>query len=260
MSPTPPISAVLITRDAEQKIAAALESLADFPEIVIYDNGSKDRTLEIATGFANVVVHEGDFLGFGPTKNHAASLATHDWILSIDSDERLTPQLNQSIEAADLSDEKVVYSIRRLNFLMGKCVRFSGWRNDWLVRLYNRTVTGLTDVAVHENVRPPVGGQVRRLNGDLLHDAVRELGDFLVKANRYSELRRQQPKHMNSPGLIFLRSVWAFLRTDFLQLGILDGWRGLVISIGEANGVFFKYMKPYADRATEKERVSDRRG
>jgi glycosyltransferase involved in cell wall biosynthesis len=248
-----PISAVLISRDAEANIADTLVALADFPEVVVYDNGSEDRTVEIARGFSNVIVHQGEFFGYGPTKNHAASLATNDWILSVDCDERVTPELLASIRAIDWDSVSVVYSIRRLNFFRGKRVRFSGWGNDWLLRLYNRKVTGLTEAAVHENVVLPPGGVIVKLDGVLIHDAIREIGDFLVKIERYSELRRKEKRHIYSPGVIFLRSLWAFLRTYFFQLGILDGWRGLVIAVCEANGVFFKYMMPYADRAAEKE-------
>ena len=240
----------MIARDAEATIAATLESLRHFPEVVVYDNGSSDRTVEIARGFQNVSVHEGDFFGFGPTKNHAASLATNDWIFSIDSDERVTDELMTSISAADLSVETIAYSVNRANHLRGKRVRYSGWGNDWLLRLYNRKATGLNDVAVHEIVLPPVGGGVRKLEGHLYHDAVRELGDFLVKIDRYTEIRRQHSRRAMPPALIFLRSTWAFIRTYVLRLGFLDGWRGLVIAVCDANGVFFKYMKPYADQET----------
>jgi glycosyltransferase involved in cell wall biosynthesis len=251
------MSAVLISRDAEDSIAVTLESLADFSEVIVYDNGSEDRTVEIASGFSHVSVHRGEFFGFGPTKNHAASLANNDWIFSIDCDEKPDPELIESIRAIDLANDKVVYSVRRINFMRGRRVRFSGWGNDWLLRVYNRKATALSDAKVHENVMPAPGGQIKKLNGQLLHDAVNELGDFLVKINRYSELRRQNPKRIYSPLVIVLRSFWAFLRTYFLKLGILDGWRGLIISVCEANGVFFKYMMPYADKAAETEKTDD---
>jgi glycosyltransferase involved in cell wall biosynthesis len=253
-----PISAVLISRDAEVNIADTLKALTDFPEVVLYDNGSEDRTIEIARQFSNVVVHQGEFFGYGPTKNHAASLATNDWILSVDCDEQVSAELLRSIKAIDWSDESVVYSVHRANIFRGKRIRFSGWGNDWLLRLYNKTVTGLTDAAVHENVLPPSGGTTKRLEGELIHDAIREIGDFLIKIERYSELRRTEDRRIYSPVAIFARSIWAFLRTYFFQLGVLDGWRGLVIAVGEANGVFFKYMMPYADEVAKKENPQDR--
>ncbi len=251
-----PISAVIITRDAAPTLRATLESLAGFDEVVVYDNGSQDDTCAIAREFANVVLHEGDFFGFGPTKNHAAGLARNDWVLSIDADERVGSELWAGIAAADQADPAVAYSVHRANFLMGREVRHAGWGYDWLVRLYHRKATRLTEVMVHEIVLPPAGGRVVRLHGDLLHDAVRDLGSFLVKIDRYSELRREDPPSASMLPLIVARSTWSFIRSYFIRLGILDGWRGLVIAISDANGTFFKYMKPYADRAVERERSS----
>jgi glycosyltransferase involved in cell wall biosynthesis len=247
----------MITRDAEATIEAALASLAGFPEVIVYDNGSTDRTLEIARRFGNVKVHQGGFLGFGPTKNHAASLATHDWILSIDSDEAVTPELLAAIRTASLSDAAVGYEVLRRNFFLGKAVTRAGWGNDWLLRLYNRNTAAFTDAPVHEKLRLNVPGPLRRLDGFLDHDAARDIGGFLVKVNRYSELRRAEGRHVLHPAGIFLRAVWAFWRTYLLQLGFLDGWRGLVIAWSNANGVFFKYMKVYADCAVAAERESD---
>lgn len=243
----------MISRDAEETIAATLESLQRFPEVIVYDNGSTDRTVEIARRFANVTVHEGEFFGFGPTKNHAAGLASNDWVVSIDSDERISDELFESVATADLSVNRVAYSVNRANYLRGKRVRYSGWGNDWLIRLYNRRTAAFSAAAVHEYVRPPVGGEVKKLEGDLIHEAVRELGDFLVKIDRYTEIRRRHSRRVIPPVLIFLRSTWAFIRTYFLRLGVLDGWRGLVIAVCDANAVFFKYMKPYADHAAERE-------
>lgn len=242
-----PISAVIICRDAEETIPATLESLRSFDEVVVYDNGSRDRTVEIARQYRNVSLHQGKFLGFGPTKNHAANLARHDWVFSIDSDESVSPELLEALTSCDLSDPGVAYEVLRVNYLRGKPVRHSGWGGDWLLRMYNRRQTRVSDAAVHEIVQPPAGGRVAGLRGELSHEAVRELGQFLVKIDRYSEaVRKESPRALSAP-IIFLRSLWTFVRVYVFQLGFLDGWRGLVIAVCDANGVFFKYMKPYAD-------------
>jgi len=252
-----PISAVIIVRDAEQTIRATLESLRRFDEVVVYDNGSRDATLKIVREFPNVALHQGEFSGFGPTKNRAAGLAKRDWVFSIDADECVGSELLSSLANVDLDDPRVAYSVHRANYLMGREVRHSGWGYDWLLRLYNRTATQLSSANVHEIVLPPAGGRVVRLRGDLLHDAVRELGDFLVKIDRYSELRRAETTDALPLPLIVVRAIWAFIRSYFIRLGMLDGWRGLVIAVCDANGTFFKYMKPYADRAVERERDPD---
>lgn len=133
--------------------------------------------------------------------------------------------------------------------MLGRLVRHSGWGRDWLPRIYHRSRARFSDAPVHERLVPGPGVEVRRLRGDLHHEAVREIGDLLEKVNRYSELRRREGTRTYLPALIVLRALWAFLRTWLLQGGVLDGWRGLVIAWSNANGVFFKYMKRYADGA-----------
>ena len=258
--PALPISGVIITRDAEATLAACLQSLAPLAEVVVYDNGSADRTREIARGFPNVRLHTGPFLGFGPTKNHAAALASHPWVLSIDGDELLSPELAASLHGIDLSDPSVVYAVWRHNYMLGRWVRHSGWGQDWLPRIYHRETARLSDAMVHENLTWGPGVRVRRLNGPLRHDAVRQVGDMLTKVNRYSEIRRQSQATPLHPGLILLRSWWAFWRTYLLQGGWLDGWRGVAIAWSNANGVFYKYLKPYADRARRREDAAQRVG
>jgi glycosyltransferase involved in cell wall biosynthesis len=251
-----PVSAVMIVRDASGTLPRTLDSLGWLAEVVVYDNGSRDDTRAIAARYANVRVAEGAFSGFGPTRNAAAALASNDWIFAIDSDESVTDELRGSLAAADLADPRVVFAVERRNFLMGRPVRHSGWGDDWLIRLYNRRHAAYDDATVHESVRPAPGGTVRRLRGYLDHDAVRSLGDFLVKIDRYSEFRRGEPPRMRSVLLITARSLWAALKTLVLQLGVLDGWRGAVIAWSNASGVFFKYMKPLAEerRAREQSR------
>lgn len=241
------ISAVLIARDAEQTIGETLASLSVFPEVVVYDNGSTDRTIEVARSFPNVVLYRGTFAGFGPTKNLAVSHCSNDWVFSIDSDEVVTAALVASLQDVDLGDPATAYAVRRHNYFMGREVRHSGWNQDWLVRLFNRRTAGFSDAPVHEKVLVPEGGKVVRLDGELKHRAVDDLSDFLVKINRYSELRRNQPLRTRSLTNIALRTFWAFFRTFVVRLGFLDGWRGLVIAYADATGVFFKFMKPYAD-------------
>jgi glycosyltransferase involved in cell wall biosynthesis len=253
----PAVSAVMIVRDAERTIDAALASLAGFPEVLVYDNGSVDGTAARAAAYPNVVLRKGPFVGFGPTKSRAVALAGRDWVLCIDADESVTPELMASIAAADLSDVRTMFAVRRHNYFMGREVRHSGWADDWLVRLFHRQHTGYDDAPVHEKVRAIAGGRVVRLAGALRHDAVADIGDFLVKVNRYSEIRREQPLRLRSTGLILLRSCWAFFRTFVLRGGFLDGWRGAVIAVSDANGTFFKFMKVYADERVRREREHD---
>lgn len=243
-----PISVVIITRNAAETLADTLRSTAEFPEVVVYDNGSDDATLDIARSFENVALHQGPFKGFGPTKNHAVSLAANDWVLSLDADEQLAPELVDYLATWRPANDNVVGLIERRNYFMGKLVRRGGWGSDWLVRLFNRKTHGFNDQAVHEKVTLHDASEEFRLPYHMRHEAILHLGQFLTKIDRYSEIRRETSSGSLHPALIFLRAIFAFFRSYILKGGVLAGWRGLVIAWNQANGVFYKYMKPYADR------------
>lgn len=239
------LSAVIITRNAAATLARTLDSLEALGEVVIYDNGSTDETLEIARRYANVSLHQGEFFGFGPTKLHAVSLARNDWILSLDADEAPTVRWLESLASWLLTaDPGQVVEVLRENWLLGEPVRHSGWGNDWLVRVFHRRRHNFNDAMVHESVTVNPATQVVRLDGCLEHLAVTELGQFLEKINNYSGIRARSDKLRVYPSaVIVLKAAFAFFRTYFLQRGFLDGWRGLVISVANSNGVFWKYMK-----------------
>lgn len=241
------ISAVIITRDAAETLPETLESLADFAEVVVYDNGSRDETRDIARRYDNTRVIEGTFDGFGPTRNRAAKHASHDWIFSIDADERPDEELLSAIAGAPLDDPDRVFTVRRDNRFLGRSIRHAGWGNEWKRRIYHRRRTAWRNEAVHERLESAPGQKVTPLDGRLIHEAVTDLGQFLDKTRRYSALRADELP-VRHPALILLSAWWAFLRTYFLRLALLEGWRGLVIAWSNANGVFYKYMRAYARR------------
>ena len=242
------ISVVIITRDAAATLVDTLESTRGFAEVVVYDNGSDDATIDIAQAYENVSVHEGDFMGFGPTKNHAVSLAKNDWVLSLDADEEVSSELAQYLEQWKPGSDDCVGVIRRDNYMMGKLVDKGGWGADWLVRLFNRNVHRFNDNAVHESVQLSATSVQERIPSPIRHNAIQHLGQFLQKTDKYSEIRRQTSSKTMHPALIVLRSLFAFFRSYIIRGGVLAGWRGLVIAWSESNGVFFKYMKIYADQ------------
>ncbi len=242
------ISVVIITRDAAATFADTLKSTRGFGEVVVYDNGSNDATIEIAQAHENVSLHQGNFMGFGPTKNHAVSLAKNDWVLSLDADEAISSELRQFLERWVPESSDCVGLIRRDNYLMGKLVDKGGWGADWLVRLFNRKEHLFNDNAVHESVQLSATTVQERIPLPIRHNAVQHLGQFLEKIDKYSEIRRQTSSKTLHPAAIVFRSFFAFFRSYFIQGGMLAGWRGLVIAWNESNGVFYKYMKIYADR------------
>lgn len=239
------LSAVIITRNAAATLARTLDALEAVGEVVVYDNGSTDETLDIARRYANVSLHQGEFLGFGSTKRHAVLLARYDWILSLDADEAPTLQLLESLaDWLPEADVEQVVEVYRENQLLGKPVYHSGWGNDWLIRVFHRRLHNFNDAVVHESVLVNRTTQTVRLEGCLEHLAITELGQFLDKINRYSTLRAQSGKLRVYPvAFILFKAMFAFWRAYLLQRGFLDGWRGLIIAVANANGVFWKYMK-----------------
>ena len=146
------ISVTILTKNCETTLKKTLDSLISFPEVLIYDTGSTDKTLSIARAYPNVKIAQEKFIGFGPTHNAASAHATHDWILSIDSDEVATPELVQEIQNLAL-DSTTVYSILRHNYFNGKHIKWcGGWHPDRVFRLYNRKSTRFNDAQVHEKV------------------------------------------------------------------------------------------------------------
>lgn len=242
------ISVVLIVRDAAASLAATLDSVREFDEVVVFDNGSSDDTLVIAAAYPNVQIHKGEFKGFGATRNMAAALARHDWVFSLDADEVVSESLAASLAGLALGDPETAYSVERQNYLLGARVRYSGWGSQCLTRLYNRTTHAFTAVAVHEKVALQAGERAIQLTGTLRHTAMRDAGDFLIKMHRYTMLKAGESTRTYHPAVIMLKTFWAFIRSYVLRLGVLDGWRGLLISVSEANGVFYKYIVIYSQR------------
>lgn len=247
---------VLITRDAATTIERTLESLATFPEVVVYDNGSTDGTIELCSRFANVRVVTGPFFGYGETKQHAVALARGDWVLSIDADEYIGEALLAELAQLVLEDDSVAYEVERRNLFLGKDVRRAGLGRDWLVRLFNRRRCRFNDALVHEKVIVPQDCRIVRLRGALWHQACTDLRQILDKINRYSELNRRDGAPVRGILNIWLRSAWAFFKSYVVRGGFLEGWRGLVIAHSDAMGTFFKHMKRYADHALAAERGS----
>ncbi|AZM94179.1 glycosyltransferase family 2 protein [Vreelandella venusta] len=243
------VSVVIITRNAAATLSRTLDALTCYDDVVVYDNGSTDDTCSIVQAYSNTTLHHGEFLGFGPTKRAAVSLAKYDWIFSIDADEAPTKELNAAInDWVATATPQQAGKILRENWMLGKPVYHSGWGNDWLIRLFNRNTGNFNDAAVHESVSLAKNTEVSRLNGKIEHLAVNDLAQFLEKINRYSDLRASSKKLKHYPfALIFLKALYAFIRTYFFRLGILDGWRGLTISVANANGVFWKYAKNNAN-------------
>ena len=245
------ISVVIITKNAAQTIKTTLESLKDFKEIIVFDSGSIDGTLDIAQIFNNVVMYQGEFFGFGETKNHAIHLASNDWIFSLDADESLSKELALHLNDIDLQS-KLVGEVQRKNFFMGKEMTTAGWGRDKIIRLFNRKEFCFSDLQVHEKVEIDSSAKVININGCINHLAISNISQTLEKANFYSELYASENQTLYPIVIILMKAQFAFFRTYFLQKGFLNGWRGLVLAFSNSVGVFYKYIKIYAKHKTKK--------
>ena len=238
------ISVVIMAKDAQETIEETLNSLKSFNEVILYLNNSQDKTAQIAQNFKNVNIITGDFIGFGPTKNAAATHATNDWIFSLDSDEVILPKLLNELNTLSLQNEHELFKIKRDNYFLNKKVKYSGWGNDWLIRLYNRKEHQFNDNQVHEFIPHKEGTIEISLKHSFRHNAVQDINQFLQKVMSYSDLAANNKKTCSFI-VVLLKAIFAFFKTYFLQLGFLDGWRGFVISISNFNGKFFRYTKRY---------------
>lgn len=241
----PKLSVTVITRNEAAHITAALESVAWADEVVVVDSGSTDDTVALARRYTERVV-ERDWPGFPQQKNHAAGLATHDWVLSIDADERVTPELGAEIRALLTTDPPARgYRIRRVTHAFGHWIRSTDWYPDWQLRLYDRR-HGRWDEArrVHESVH--LDGEPARLAGELEHLAYRDLSHHLATIDRYTTLAAEDmaARGRTASALDLLaHGPLAFLRNYLLRGGFRQGRVGLVVSSMNAWYVFLKYAK-----------------
>jgi len=240
------ISVAIIVKDGEKYIEECLQSLASFDEVLLLDTGSTDRTMEIARRFKNVRIEQREFVGFGPTKNLAAELAKHDWILSVDSDEVITPELSSEIASLSL-DNSQVYRFSRHSYYRGRLIKGCGWYPDKILRLYNKQRTGLNDNRVHESVIVKEGMGITDLKRALKHYPYDSAGSLVTKLQFYSALFAEQNKgkQRSSPLKAVLRGLGAFFKGYVIRKGFLDGYAGFHIAFCQGLATYLKYLKLY---------------
>jgi glycosyltransferase involved in cell wall biosynthesis len=231
------------------RIGECLRS-ADFAdEWIVVDSHSTDATREIAAAFGARVI-ERDWAGWVEQKNFAVEQASHDWVLCLDADERLSPELRRSIEAAlERDDDTAGFEFARLTRYMGRWIRHGGWYPDWKLRLFRRSSGRFEGRNPHDRVR--VNGRVERLAGDILHDPFRSLSDHIRTIDRYTTVAAEE-KHARGVRAnlvdLTLRPWGKFVRMYLFKRGLLDGLPGFVVAITGAFYVFLKYAKLRARR------------
>jgi glycosyltransferase involved in cell wall biosynthesis len=238
------LTVTVITRDEAANIAAALQSVAWADEIVVVDSQSTDDTVAIARPLATRVVSR-DWPGYSAQKNYAAEIASNDWILSIDADERVTPDLAEEIKRL-LSGAPAHsgYRIPRVTWYLGRWIRSTDWYPDYQLRLYDRRAARWNGRRVHESVEPDSPpGQLRH---ELQHYAYRDIAHHLATIDRYTTLAAEQwlsEGRRTSAFQMFFHPRFAFVRNYLLRGGIRDGAVGLLVSRLNAYYVFLKFAK-----------------
>ncbi len=237
------LSAVLITKNASAKLEACLISLGFCDEIVVVDSGSTDGTVAIARKF-NARVIDKEWLGFGRQKQFAVDSARNDWVLCIDADESVSPQLASSIMDSLSSPVAPVFLMARCNRFMGRWLRHGEGYPDWSLRLFDRRSARWSDDPVHEKVLYSVSPGA--LEGDLMHESAEDLREYMDKQNRYTSLAAEQMFDLGRPASMLqmiASPLVRFVKLYLLRLGFLDGLPGLAhVSIGCMNS-FMKYAK-----------------
>jgi glycosyltransferase involved in cell wall biosynthesis len=239
------LTVAVIARNESRVIARCLESVAWADEIVVLDAGSTDDTADIARKLDAKVTTTADWPGFGPQKNRALDLATGDWVLSLDADEWITPELRAEIERA-MQDpgSYAAFKMPRLSSYCGRFMRHSGWWPDYVTRLFRRGAARFSPDLVHERLL--VEGGVGTLRASLMHEAIVDLDDALNKMNAYSSagavMQFERGKTGSLAGAV-LHGVWTFVRTYVLRRGFLDGREGFMLAVSNAEGAYYRYLK-----------------
>ncbi len=241
----PRLSAIVITHNEAANIGECLDALAFCDERIVVDSGSGDGTVDIARG-KGARFESHDWQGFGPQKNYALSLATGDWVLSIDADERVTPELAGAIKTAMADASADGFEFPRRSSFCGREMKHSGWYPDYVLRLFRRGKAKFDDALVHERVI--CDGAVKRLDQPLIHYPVQKLEDALSRMDRYSTASAAALV-ASGRRVSFLAGIghglYSFLRSYVLRLGFLDGAEGFLLAVANAEGSYYRYMKAW---------------
>lgn len=240
------LSVAINIKNGEQHIARCLNALSKFEDVVILDNYSTDKTVEIAKTYPNVRLFEHEFLGMGKVRNILAKHAKYDWIFFVDCDEVVNPKLVNKLLSFNFTD-KTVYQLFRQNFYANYFVDSSSWGNDWVTRVYNRKQTQYSEADVHESVNT-TGMTVEKINdGYIYHFPYDNISQLIDKMQFYSSLYAKQNFGKKKPKLysIPFRAFIMFFKCYILKRGFMQGFEGLAISSYNAMGVFSKYIKLY---------------
>ncbi len=263
MNKKPTLSVILITNNEANNILDCLASVNFADQIIVVDSGSTDNTAELARSAGAHVLQTVDWPGFGAQKNRALDLAICDWVLSIDADERVTPELTEQLKAAiklgrdvgiqvDAKNDSNIgqhdaYQIPRLTQFCGQWIRHCGWTPDHVLRLFKRGSARFSNDLVHERIVQSQG-TCGKLSAPMLHFSYPTPASYWRKLDQYSQAWANQ-RHLEGQQTSMLRAALsglvAFVKTYFLRLGFLDGALGFAVCAMQAQSAFGKYFTLY---------------
>ncbi len=236
----------MIAFNEAAKIEACLRSLAPCDELLVIDSHSTDRTRELAQACGARVI-ERDWPGYRSQREFAISAAANDWILFLDADEQLSPELGAEVrrlkDSIDI-ERCAAYEMPFQSRYFGRTLRYGDAGSEWHTRLFDRRRASMGGHEIHEKIAPR--GPVGRLRGAVRHDSYEGLEDQLQKLSRYAGLMAAAMYARGRRGhwlQVFLNPWWRFIRAYFLRAGFLDGWRGLAIALVDARYVREKYLR-----------------
>jgi glycosyltransferase involved in cell wall biosynthesis len=243
------LSVYIIAFNEEEKIESALKSVEWADEIIVADSYSTDKTADIAEKYGATVIQI-PFNGFGELRNKAIEACSHDWIFSLDSDERCTKKAREEIQKIIDSNKSLdAYFIPRRNYFMGKWIKHAGFYPDFRQpQLFRKGALKFKNDAVHERYEVISNRECGYLTSFIHQVPFKNLEEMIHKANRYSTLGAQKLQETNQKSGMFkalLHGAWAAFTLYFLKLGFLDGWPGVIIAFGNFEGTFYKYAKFY---------------
>lgn len=250
------LSVALIVKNEEENLAACLDTVMWADEIVVLDAGSDDNTVEIAKKYTDKIFINADWQGYGIQRQRLQEFTSCDWILMLDADERLTPELISGVkEVVKNNDTNVVYALPRLSWCFGDFIRHSGWYPDYVTRLYAKDNAKYNDKLVHEKLEFTSSSKEMKLNGDLLHYTYRDLEHYLVKSAGYAKAwATQKQANGKSSSLLkaFSHGLSCFLTMYIFRLGFLDGRQGLLLALLSGHSTFAKYADLWLRQQKEK--------
>ena len=240
-----PISVYIIAYNEAEKVRATIESVRWADEVIVVDSWSTDGTADIATALGAKVVQV-TFNGFGELRNQAITACSHDWIFSLDADERCTPEVAAEIQSI-ISDSNALdaYWTPRRNYFMGRWIKHSGWYPNYRQpQLFRKNAMRYDLKPVHEGYELLTNKPLGYMRNAIWQFPFKNMAEVMHKANRYSSLGAEKIKHKKiSMWSALLHAKWAFWKHYIFKLGFLDGWAGFMIALGNFEGTFYRYVK-----------------